>query len=255
MINNKNLIGQIYSLLFLLILLIAKNASADTVANNQNLPLQPGDYMTATFIEALKKTRSPFYAMEHSKFYPNMNVRVSDDGSRYSFTPNNFHSSGGEFEMDASLKSVVSNPPKNNTFKEKIVRGTDADFTFASNWESILKRTSSKKLSSADKFETVKYVYVGKYKNYINRNTVAGKYKDNEGRLYIMTEEGEAIFPENNFPYEVELDFFSQDFDLIRTGVRKADKTRGKYAFKVDNASLQLFNVVNGDGGEFIDKP
>ena len=29
----------------------------------------------------------------------------------------------------------------------------------------------------------------------------------------------------------------------------------GKYAFTVDNTSLQLFNVVNGDGGEFIDKP
>lgn len=249
--NNINSINKIYTLILILLLLISNYAVADSVANNINLTLQSGDYLGTSFIDILKKTRSPLYSIEHSDSQPNMQVTVSEDGKHYRLKPFDFHYGDSTYESDASFKDVKLEGQKVNKVIAEVKIISRTDFIFFSNWDSVVDSESSKDLSFKEVFKSEHYFYIDNLKQFINRFTIAGKYKDSDGHSYIFTEEGEAIFPENKFPYEVSLDFFSQGYDSIRIGVKEAHITRGQYAYKVNKNTLQLFKIV----GEFIDEP
>ena len=249
MISNKIKL-MLRPLLFVCIFFFAKNAVADNVIHDHDLPLQPGGYMTATFIEALKKTRSPFYAVKHSDYPPNITITYDEKLSNYIyFTGFDFRSGLDTFKADKALKNITSTSPYARR-AAKVPNWSHTTFSFLSNWQTLEGVASTKKLNPKVSLKKVDYVYVGNLNRFINRNTIAGKYKDSEGRLYIFTEEGKATFPERSFSYEVVLDPAVGDFDSFITDVRKAYGFWEHFAFKVDKDTLQLFNIISEDAND-----
>ena len=222
---NTSLSRVIRTALFLCAFLFAGNALSKSDEVVSDLPLQLGDYLTVEYIDHLMQTRSPMTASEQSDKRRHCNVDFDSKVKEVYFGFDNFHDSEALYVTDSGLRNV-----------KKIYGQTPAK----------LKALSRSEFFITVEGKTLIYRHVGNLKEYIARNTVAGKYKDNMGGLYTFTEEGLATFPGRSFKYEVPTDFmfgFDQVYEKRQDGEA--------YGFKVVNNELQLFKIV----GEFIGEP
>jgi hypothetical protein len=226
------ILGHIIPLLRTLLVLagfiFALNAVAKPSATEQGFQLQLGDYLSVDYIDVLRQTRSPITACEKSDFRQYIRLGYSATDKQFYFRAmGNFHEGIEGITTDLSLNIVIDH------LAETPAR---------------LKALSRSEFAIAVDGKMHSYRYVGSLKQFIAKNTIAGKYKDNEGNLYTFTEEGLATFPDRSFQYEVATDLifgFDQFFEMPQ----RQDGT--KYGFKVVNNELQLFKIV----GEFTDEP
>lgn len=105
------------------------------------------------------------------------------------------------------------------------------------------------------KGKSLVYRYVGNYKQFIARNTIAGKYEDEKGGLYTFTEDGMATFPDRGFRYEVDADFLMINFDTFFEVLPQVPFVGTQYGFKLINNKLQIFEMGGPMGNEPEPKP
>jgi hypothetical protein len=217
-------------LLLLGAFLFAGSARAEPAVAEQSLPLQLGDYLTTEYIDLLNQTRSPFAAGKKSDSRQYLSVGFDDKEKIIDFSlMGNFHEGLGGIVADTSLKITQDD------FGETPAR---------------LKVLSRSEFSVEVEGKTLVYRYVGNYKQYIARNTIAGKFKDGEGHLYTFTEDGLATFPTRSFQYEVAADFVTIIFDTFFEVIPEGGGTQ--YGFKhIQKNKLQLFEM----GGPMGDRP
>jgi hypothetical protein len=226
--NMKHFISLLRTLLLLGAFVCAGNTVAKSGVAVQEFPLQLGDYLTVEYIDLLSQTQSPITACEKSDSRQYIKINFNAKNNLIGFTlMGNFHEGLGGIVTDTSMKTIRDDFGK-----------TPAK----------LKVLSRSEFSISVEGKTLIYRYVGNLNQYIARNTIAGKYKDDKGGLYTLTEEGLAKFPDHIFRYEVPTDLmfgFDQFYEIPqhRDGI--------KYGFKVVNKELQLFKIV----GEFVDEP
>lgn len=226
--NRKYTINLFLSLLCLWVSLLVWNTTVIASVVEKELPLQRGDYLSVEYIDMLKQTRSPITAGKHTDYRQYITIGYSAVYKQiYIRGMGSFHEGLEGLVTDKSL-NIVSDKFGETPAKIKVL----SRFEF----------------SIAVEGKVLVYRYVGNLQNYIARNTVAGKYKDNKGGLYIFTEEGLATFPDRKFQYEVPTDL-TMGFDQIFEIPIRRDGL--KYGFKVVNNELQLFKIV----GEFVDEP
>ena len=87
--------------------------------------------------------------------------------------------------------------------------------------------------------------------NYVNKTVLAGKYKDQQGRPFVFTEE-KAIWPERTFNYNVNQDFTMGDYDCNSFDIlddnhhRTEDKPGAPAAigFQWKDGKLYIFNLI-----------
>ena len=215
------------TLFFLGAMLFTGSVVATSSGAVQKLPIQLGDYLSVEYIDFLIQTRSPIAAGEQSDQRRYCSVEFNTKDNKIYFGIGNFHDSEALYVTDTTLRNVA-----------KVHGQLPVAFKVLSRSEFSIRFDSKVHI----------YRYVGKLQNYIARNTVAGKYKDNKGGLYTFTEEGLATFPDRKFHYKVPTDL-TMGFDQIFEIPIRRDGL--KYGFKVANNELQLFKIV----GEFVDEP
>jgi hypothetical protein len=240
MIGVKRINTLVHTLLLLWTFQLSGIAYAESSVVEKSLPLQLGDYLSVEYIDLLRKTRSPMVAGKNSdsrqyiKIYFNVNKKVIG----FSLM-GNFHEGLGGIVTDPSL----------NVLRE--------DF---GETPAKLKVLSRSEFSVEVEGKTLVYRYVRNYKQFIARNTIAGKFKDGEGHLYTFTEDGLATFPTRSFQYEVAADFVTIIFDTFFEVIPHGNSTQygiagTQYGFKLINNKLQIFEMGGPMGNEPESKP
>jgi len=196
--------------------------------------LSEGEYLSSTYIDALKRMRSP---LEAGKTGQLNHIFVRREGKRLLLTPGyNFHESGVEytFQSDGSLSPVSPEEAGSENTRNLSANVVD-DHTL--------------RFGLGDDKPTT-YIFVKSASDYVSRVVLAGKYRDSRGRVYEFTEDGRAIFPDRKFKFEIGLDHVMDAFDYFMDGAKM-------WAFKRKGAELQIFPTSNANGLDEIssDRP
>ncbi|MDO8989113.1 MAG: hypothetical protein Q7U91_05720 [Sideroxyarcus sp.] len=194
------------------------------------LPLLLGDYLSVEYIDLLRQTRSPIAAGSNSDHRQYIKTDFDTNERLIDFTlMGNFHEGLGGIIADTSLLVI-----------EEDFGETPAKLKVMSRFEFIVEVDG----------KTLVYHYVGNYKQFIARNTIAGQYKDKKGGLYTFTEEGIATFPDHSFRYEVDADFGMISFDTFFEVLPQYPFAGTQYGFKLFNNKLQIFEMGGPMGNE-----
>lgn len=89
--------------------------------------------------------------------------------------------------------------------------------------------------------EKYSFVKIGQYPEfYANEVVLAGNYVDENGEEYSFTKRGEAIWPDENFYYQIQLDFLGGPTFIDKDGsYYEAD-----YFFKTEEKGVNISNFV-----------
>ena len=183
--------------------------------------LKPGSYVKSTYIQALKKTRSPFKSIGKGGV---LEIVVTESGGIVSLLPIvDFHDSGGEYRLLPGLRASRSD----NLHPEK---GFQID----------LNSDHSFSVRTPGAFQG-QYEFVGSTEDFLRATTVVGSYLDPKGRQWVFGQDGKASTPDRQFSYRVGCDHFEAQFDyLFGPDI--------DWAFDFHDGSLRLFNCTSQDG-------
>jgi hypothetical protein len=205
-------------------------------SSEPSVHLSEGDYLSSTYIDALKRTRSP---LEAGKTGELNRIYVQRDGTRLLLTPGyNFDEAGVvyAFHDDGSLSPASP---------------ADAGSENTRNLSASVVDDRTVKFGLGDD-RPATYIFVKSASDYVSRVVLAGKYHDSRRRSYEFGEDGRAVFPDRKFRFEIGLDHVLNDFDYFM------DMDGHKmWAFKRKGAELQIFPTSDADGPEEIssDRP
>ena len=188
--------------------------------------LSEGDYLSSTYVETLKRTRSPFEAGKTGRIN---RVVVHRKGSKLLLEPIfSFHESGVVFAIhDDGAASCLESC------------GEDTRNLTASVVDELTFRLGFGEL------EPVTYVFVNNASEYVSRAALVGKYYDRQRRTYEFSQDGWAVFPDRRFRFEIGVDHVLNGFDYFM------DSTT-MWAFKRNRNELQIFATSDVDGPEQI---
>ena len=207
--------------------------------------------MAQQYMSALKATRSPRAAALKSQ---PIVIQLKKENGIYPILTTNFRSAVLQFvieiEPDKKPRSwrFVTAP------SEGIVSSSDVTYSYFTG-----------KRANDGAFETLylKEPHFAKRKStqfarlaepleaFVNRNTVAGKYKDEQGKPYEFTGEGDAILPESKFAYEVLLDTAQSNCDVMTSHHEKEPEGKERIGFAVKGEKLALYKVESPSKGKW----
>lgn len=193
--------------------------------------LLQGEYLSATYIDALQRTHSPDAA---GKAIGEIGlVIVKREGAKVLLTPIfNFHEGSGWLAVnaDGSLSDAESGSPDTSGLSVNVL--DDGSLRVAS-------RTS----------RPARYIFVKSVEDYVAKAVLVGRYHDNQGRTYEFREDGWAVFPDHKFKFEVGVDYVVDDFDYFYS----VDDHK-MWAFAKNGAALKIQPAhQSDDGGDEVD--
>jgi len=204
------------------------NGNLKSIDIKQELPLQLGEYLNNEYSDILRQTHSPAMAGNNSDYRQYIRVGFNSKRNEFYIRPmGNFHEGLEGLVIDKSLnilKDDFGSAPSKLTLISKVAFSIKVDG------------------------KELKYSYIENLKKYIARNTIAGKYVGKNEDKYLFTEDGEAIFPDRDFRYEVATDVISGvDYllEVLPHGVGNL------YGFKLNKNELELYKM----GGPMGDVP
>ncbi len=223
--------ATIPSLLFFLGILACNRTAVGSSPGQQPIsPLREGDYLSTSYIEELKSTRSPLTASPRASDSRVNLITVEKDGNLWRLMPiYNFHEGGEAF---------VLNP-----------NGSVKDIKYVSNVALSVKNENSFRLgfdNAGQSFKPTDYVFVQHVESYVAKVVLVGTYRDRRGGSYRFQEDGWAIFPDRNFKYEVGTDHVLTDFDYFME-IGPSRIASSLTAFKWEADSLNLFRTKEPD--------
>ncbi len=188
--------------------------------------LAEGDYLSSTYIDTLKSTRSAWKAGKAARI--NL-VVVHREGNKLLSEPIfNFHEGGFIFAIskNGSASSVKSGGVEIRNLIANVVDARSVRFGFS-------------------EFKPTTYVFVKDATEYISRAVLVGKYHDHQGRVYEFREDGWAVFPDRRFRFEIGIDHVLTGFDYFMDS--------GKvWGFKRNSGELQIFVTSDAAGFDQI---
>jgi hypothetical protein len=193
-----------------------------------------GSWLSEVYAEALLATRSPLAAAARSE---PLGLEVTPD--RLSVT--SFHE--GFWRV---LRAVE---PGAASGEVVLVLGEQAEVAEPAAWRRVNARLGPgepPRLSAALWSDDV-VIYrrlPGTLKGFVNHGLLAGKYRDQRGRVYSFSEDGEATWPERSFPYQVSLDVSEAACDYLQTPDPTQPGGQRRYGFAWVDGKLQLHHVV-----------
>lgn len=226
----KSIVTILSLLFFLGILACNKQAVGGFPRQQPTSPLREGDYLSTSYIEELKRTRSPLTASPRASDSRVNIITVEKDGNLWRLMPiYNFHEGGEAFELNPN--------------------GSVKDIKYVSNVDLSVKDESSFRLgfeNAGQSFKPTDYVFVQHVEAYVAKVVLVGAYRDRRGGSYRFQEDGWAIFPDRKFKFEVGTDHVLIDFDyFIEMGPSRVASSLT--AFKWEAGSLNLFRTKQQD--------
>jgi len=182
--------------------------------------LKPGSYVKSTYIDSLKRTKSPFKSLGSGGV---LEIVVSVTDGKTILNPIvNFHDSGTEYKLRSDLLAIRSDDlyPEDNF---QLDRSTNNSFT----------------VKTPGDFNGT-FEFVGSIDDFLRSKTIAGEYLDSKNRKWVFGVDGKASNPDFQFTYQVGCDHFEAQFDyLYGPGIN--------WAFELRGDTLKLFKC-NDDG-------
>jgi len=191
----------------------------DVLASETRCPLQAGTYLSRTYIDILRKTRSPFKADIQTVKQNNV-ATVWHRPTRCEITPETFHEGGLIYVVKSNriLTPTAKSYPAPTHFR--VVTHESFELAF-------------------DKTNPIVYEYVKNLEAFVASIALAGRYVDTNGRIYAFHSDGTARFPDRQFKFTVGLDHVLTRFDyFIETGTISAT-----IPYRREGTSLLLFTT------------
>ena len=171
-------------------LLIVSLASSHVQAG-----LKPGSYVKSTYIQALKRTKSPRKSLGPGGV---LEFVVTVTNGKTELLPiSDFHDSGIRYILHQKSVAVRSD----NQYPEenfKIAHQSDGSFL----------------VDTPGAFNG-RFEFVGSTDDLLRSQTVAGEYLDSRGRKWIFGPNGKASTPGRQFSYRIACDLIGTDFDYL----------------------------------------
>lgn len=204
--------------LWLLILFSFTSASIIN-ALEKNSEIKTGDYLQADYIDTIEKTHSPSSAVSSSTKPQLLMVQKGEYDLIMVYDFHEFHD-GLNVTKDRKSYKAVSDSKSSLAVKITI----EGDNLF---------------LTGYDANKPLHFIYVNDAQRYIAAKVIAGDYTDSEGKSYYFREDGTASFGENQFRYEMGLDF------VIRPNSGKTGKKRD-YFRNSESSEIFEYEIIDG---------
>lgn len=210
-----------------------------------------GIWMAQPYMRALKATRSPRAAALTSQ---PIVIQLKKENGIYPIVTTNFSSAVLQFMIEIEPDKKPQSWRFVTAKTEGIVNSSDVTYSYFTGkrakggaFETLLlkephfaKRKSTAFARLAEPLET-----------FVNKITVAGKYKDEQGKSYEFTGEGDAILPEGKFAYEVLLDTTQSNCDVMASHHEKEPEGKERIGFAVKGEKLALYKVESPSKGKW----
>ena len=182
--------------------------------------LKPGSYVKSTYIQALKRTRSPRQSLGSGGI---LEFVVTVANGKTELLPiSDFHDSGIRYILQQNSVAVRSDHhyPEENF---QVAPQSDGSFL----------------VGTPGAFNG-RFEFVGSTEDLLRSQTVAGEYLDSLGRKWVFCPDGKASTPGRQFSYRVACDLLGTGFDyLFGPNI--------EWAFESHGNALNLFKCT-GEG-------
>lgn len=217
---------------------------SSSVADQRIAKQLVGIWVNKIYLDTLESTKSPCRAVKSrgghiSAFW----IAIDSSGITRTLI-SGMHDSANdhiqkfeEMEQKGNYRFVVSDRPSVLDVVE-ILSPDTVRWRYGSEEDGIddiFIRITSDQNEPADKLE-----------RYINKRILAGTYRDQQGKIYTFTEEGQAQWPDTSFQYTIGIDCTFTDLDYIRITMEKRKLLF--YSFTFEQGQLKIFRShVNED--------
>lgn len=203
-----------------------------------------GVWINQGYLSALKATRSPRQAS--AKSAPIV-IQVKRDKNVYPILTTNFRAAVMQFVIDVEPDMKPRSWRLVTAKSDGIVNSADVIYTYFTG-----KRGADGKFQTlevrephfAKRRRTVMANLGEPLEGFINKQTIAGKYKDGAGAAYEFTLDGEARLPDRKFAYEVLLYVGDTDCDLLASHHEKDPEGRELIGFVFKGDKLMLYKAA-----------
>lgn len=199
-----------------------------------------GVWINQSYLSALQATRSPRQAAAKSS---PIVMQIKRDKSAYPILTTNFREAVLDFVVDVEPDVKPGSWRLVTAKTDSMVNSSDVTYTYFTG-----KRVQGGKFQKLEvrephfaKSKRTAMANLGEpLEGFINRLTVAGKYKDGAGAAYEFTQDGEARLPDHKFAYEVLLYVGDTDCDLLASHHEKDPEGRELIGFHFKGDKLML---------------
>jgi hypothetical protein len=181
-----------------------------------------GDFLSQRYLQILQRTRSPFTA-EGSSHTINLVIVRKKEGANEIVPIMNLHEAGPSFRVAQSDKAVLEDSG-----------GLDIG-------QYVVEILSDKKLRVGfDSFPAQNFIAVSNLQGTIRSASLAGRYLDNEHRVYMFGADGVAKTPGGTFRFTVGIDHVPYQFDYI-----EQSNTHKIFKFVWKKCDLDIYEVTD----------
>ncbi|NIO42027.1 MAG: hypothetical protein GTO41_18795 [Burkholderiales bacterium] len=202
-----------------------------------------GIWMNQSYVEALKSSRMPHKVAK--KVAPAL-IAIKRQGRAYPYLATDFDK--------AAFMMILALEPDNKPDSYRLVLGEKNEPTSAADVTYIWfkgQRDADHKFRKL-MFKEV-FIMKGKWADFewvgmdlgpvMNGIVLAGRYKDEDGREWVFSEEGTAKFPEKSFYYELSINDKDARCEYLEAEDLQSPEGKSFYGYAWKQGKLQLFRA------------
>lgn len=206
-----------------------ESSSAPVVQNLTNID---GFWVSEKYLAALKTNKAPFNENPET-------LEIDTKGKKLKWT--NFHEGYArhifEYRKENDFYMLKVSEPESSKPEAEVVR-------FSIEGEAIIFNEGRLVDQKNERFIKIP----SELPDYANKLILSGRYKDAEGKSYIFTEQGNAIWPELTFDYDLVLDSTEAACPYISSSMKDDEGYPKSFGYKWDAEFLYIFDIVeDGD--------
>ena len=202
-----------------------------------------GVWMTQKYMAALQATHSPRHAARQAQ---PIVIQVKKDNGVYPILTTNFQGAVLQFLIEVEPDKRPHSWRLVTAKSEGIINAADVTYTYFTGkrgqggaFESLALKETNFAKGRVTNFARL----TDPLETFINKHTVAGKYKDDRGKAYEFGVEGDATLPDRKFAYEVPLDTTQANCDVMTSHHEKEPEGKEHIGFALKDNKLALYNV------------
>ena len=202
-----------------------------------------GIWMAQQYMNALKATRSPRAAARKSQ---PIVIQLKKENWIYPILTTNFRSAVLQFMIEIEPDKKPQSWRFVTAKTEGIVSSSDVIYSYFTGKRGMtgaFETLSLKEPHFAQRKSTLFARLAEPLEVFVNKNTVAGKYEDEDGKPYEFSGEGDAMFPDRKFAYEVLLDTAQASCDVLTSHHEKEPEGKERIGFAAKGDKLLLYKT------------
>ena len=205
-----------------------KSANKPSALDADNVKSVDGFWVSEKYLLTLKTSKNPFSGNPES-------IEINTKEKKLKWT--NFHEGYWrnifEYGKENDSHFLKVSEPESSSTKSTTVYFTVKDDALTFNGSGIVEQLNERFIKIPSELP-----------EYANKQILAGKYRDAEGKLYEFTENGNAIWPELAFDYELILDSTEASCPYINSSIKESDGYPKRFGYEWQSENLYIFEIV-----------